>query len=242
MVITYFGHEYFKVQFGEITLAFNPISKDSRLLTPKRSDGGQAKLKTSRFGADIALISIDDEDSNGADQVSFGERQAFVIRGPGEYEVKDVFIKGYLSNGKNKKGKLNTIYTISLEGMNICFLGALSTKDIGADTKAALGDIDILFTPIGGTDVLSAAEAYKLAVSLGARLIIPMHYLPAAQGSAAQAGLPTARAAQAGGETTLKAFLKEGGESKMTAQEKLTLKKKDLEGKEGEIVVLAANV
>jgi len=206
MVITYFGHQYFKVQFGDITLAFNPISKDS-------------KLKTARFGADIALISINDEDSNGEDQVSFGERNAFVIRGPGEYEVKDVFIKGYLSDGKNKKGKLNTIYTISLEGMNICFLGALSTKDIGADTKAALGDIDILFTPIGGNDVLSPAEAYKLAVSLGAKLIIPMHYE---------------------GEAAIKTFLKEGGESKMSPQEKLTLKKKDLDGKEGEIVVLAA--
>jgi hypothetical protein len=42
MIITYFGGEFFKVQFGDITLAFNPISKES-------------KLKPSRFGADIVL-------------------------------------------------------------------------------------------------------------------------------------------------------------------------------------------
>jgi hypothetical protein len=208
MVITYYGHEFFKVQFGDITLAFNPISKES-------------KLKTSRFGADIALISINDVDSSGEEQVSFGDRKAFVVKGPGEYEIKDVFIKGFLSDGKNSNGKLNTIYTISLEGMNICFLGALSTKEIGADTKSSLGDIDILFATIGGGDVLNPSEAYKLAVSLGARLIIPMHY---------DGGKNDGNA--------IKTFLKEGGVSKVETQEKLTLKKKDLDGKEGEIVVL----
>jgi hypothetical protein len=39
-------------------------------------------------------------------------------------------------------------------------------------------------------------------------------------------------------DASLKAFLKEAGEPG-APQEKLTVKKKDLEGKEGEIVVLA---
>ena len=211
MVITYFGHEFFKVQFGDITLAFNPISKDS-------------KLKTSRFGADIALISMRNEDMNGEEQVSFGERKAFVINGPGEYEVKEVFVKGFLSNDKKSNGPLNTIYTVNLEGMNICFLGALANKDLGSDVKEALGDIDILFVPIGGGDVLTSSEGYKLAVSLGARLIIPMHYGEGKEG-----------------ENNLKTFLKEGGKGNLSSEEKLTLKKKDLEGKEGEIAVLSSN-
>ncbi len=211
MVITYFGHEFFKVQFGDITLAFNPISKDS-------------KLKTSRFGADIALISMRNDDMNGEDQVSFGERNAFVIKGPGEYEVKEVFVKGFLSNPKEKSGPLNTIYTVNLEGMNICFLGALANKDLGSDVKEVLGDIDILFVPIGGGDVLTSSEGYKLAVSLGARLIIPMHY---GEGKT--------------GADNLKTFLKEGGKGNVSPEEKLTLKKKDLEGKEGEIAALSSN-
>jgi hypothetical protein len=37
---------------------------------------------------------------------------------------------------------------------------------------------------------------------------------------------------------TLKAFLKEMGDEKVEEIDKLTLKRKDLEGKEGEIVVL----
>ena len=73
MIITYLGAEFFKVQFGDITLAFNPISKDS-------------KLKPSRFGADIVFVSTYHEDFNGIDQVTHGDKKPFVIAGPGEYE------------------------------------------------------------------------------------------------------------------------------------------------------------
>ena len=206
MIITYLGGEFFKVQFGDTTLAFNPISKDS-------------KLKSARFGADVSLITTNHPDFNGIDQVTHGEKAPFAISGPGEYETKGVFIKGFLSKSKyGGEHHINTIYMVALEGMNLCFLGALSSTDVSNETKEALGDIDILFTPIGGGEVLSAADAYKFAVSLEPKLIIPMHYDDAA----------------------LKAFIKEGGE-KVDPLDKLTLKKKDLAGNEGDIVVLQAN-
>lgn len=208
MVITYFGHEFFKVQFGDLVLAFNPISKDS-------------KQKGARFGADIALVSINTSETNGVEQVTFGEKKPFTIAGPGEYEIKDVFIKGF-PGGTNKQGKHNTIYFVSLEGMNICFLGALPAKEVSPEAKAALENVDILFTPIGGEDVLTPSDAYKLAVSIEPKLIIPMHYGDEASGKAA-----------------LKTFLKEGeGGEEM---DRLTLKKKDLEGKEGDIIVLSTS-
>lgn len=203
MIITYFGGEFFKVQFGDTTLAFNPISKDS-------------KLKPSRFGADIVLSTTYHEDFNGVDQVSHGDKKPFVISGPGEYEVKEVFIKGLASESKyGGKDLINTIYTVSLENMNICFLGAINTPELKNETVEALDEIDILFVPIGGDGVLEPVKAYKLAVSLEPKIIIPMHYTP----------------------ETLKAFLKEAGENPKV-EPKLTLKKKDLEGKEGDIMLI----
>lgn len=208
MVITYLGGEFFKVQFGDTVLAFNPISKDS-------------KLKTSRFGADIALISLNHTDMNGIDQVSFGEKKAFAVTGPGEYEVKGVYIKGFKSNSTyDKEPRLNTIYMVSLEGMNLCFLGALSDKDISNEALEALDEVDILFTPISGNGVLTPADAYKLAVKLEPKIIIPMHY------------------GSIGDANALKVFLKEGGEDALKPEDKLTLKKKDLEGRKTDIVVL----
>ena len=39
----------------------------------------------------------------------------------------------------------------------------------------------------------------------------------------------------------LKLFLKEAGEDKVEALEKLTIRKKEIEAKEGEVIVLAEN-
>jgi hypothetical protein len=58
--------------------------------------------------------------------------------------------------------------------------------------------------------------AAKLASSLEPKLIIPMDY----------------------DDKTLKVFLKEIGEEKAEVVEKLTLKRKDLDNKEGEVLIL----
>ena len=99
-------------------------------------------------------------------------------------------------------------------------MGALGDKDLSADTKEAIDGIDILFVPVGGLGVLEPSAAHKLAVQFEPKIIIPSHY------------------GDVGITNSLKAFLKEAGEEGVKPIDKLTIKKKDLEGKEGEVVVL----
>ncbi len=207
MIISYQGAQSFKAQFGDTVLAFDPVSKKS-------------KFRANNFGADIALISLNHPDMNGVDQVNRGEKQAFIIDGPGEYEIQGVFIKGLLSSSNYDNSEhINTIYTVNFENMNLCFLGALGDLAIPNETKAGIDGVDILFVPIGGNGVLSPADAYKFAVSLEPSIIIPMQY----------------------DEKSLKTFLKESGDENLKPIEKLTIKKKDLENKKGEVVVLSEN-
>lgn len=205
MIITYHGGQCFKVSFGNTTLAFDPISKRS-------------KLSPVKFGSDVAFISMHHPDFDGADQVALGSKEPFVIEGPGEYEVGEVTARGYGVETVFDKGKrINTIYQVVLEGMNIVFLGALGDPEIDPKILGELGNIDILFVPIGGGDVLEVPQASKLAVKLEAKLVIPMHY-----------------DAQA-----LKAFLKEESAEDTKPVEKLTLKKKDVDVMTGDIAVLS---
>lgn len=209
MIITYLGVEFFKVQFGDTTIAFNPISKDS-------------KFKPTRFFADIALVSLNSPDMNGVENLSYNGKDPFVISGPGEYEVKDIFIKGFASKSMyGGKEKINTIYSVTLENMNICFLGALSDINLSSNVKEALGDVDILFVPVGDEGTLDAAKAEKLSVEIEPKIIIPMHF------------------GEVGVKDALKKYLKEAGEESVKPLDKLTLKKKDLEGKMGDVVVLS---
>ncbi|KKT32061.1 MAG: Zn-dependent hydrolase of the metallo-beta-lactamase superfamily [Candidatus Nomurabacteria bacterium GW2011_GWD1_44_10] len=206
MIVTYYGKQFFKIQLGDRTIAYNPIGKDS-------------KEKGSRFGADIVLSSLRHPDFNGADQCAYGERQPFVISGPGEYEVGGIFIKGFGTDTVyDKEKKINTVFSVMFEGINLCFLGSLASADsLSREVKEGLGEIDVLFTPISGGEEISASEAYKLTLALEAKVVVPMDF-EHTKGS-------------------LETFVKESGAEAET-MEKFTFKKKDLDGKEGEVVVL----
>ena len=208
MIITHHKAEFMKVTFGDTTLAFNPISKKS-------------KITPTRFGADIAFVSLNTPDFNGAEEVSRSGKDQFVVAGPGEYEIQGVFVKGFPSKSEySTDAAINTIYAVRLEDMNILYLGALSEKKPDLSIIEDMESVDVLFVPIGGEGVLDASAAHSLAVALEAKIVIPMHY----------DGM--------GEKTALKDFLKEAGAEDVKPVEKLTIKKKDVEGKSGEVIVL----
>jgi L-ascorbate metabolism protein UlaG (beta-lactamase superfamily) len=213
MVITHHGGQCFKVTFGDFTLVFDPISK-----------GGT--LPAVRFGADIAVVSRNHPDMNGTDEVSFGGKEPFVISGPGEYEKDGITVQGFLTKSeyglaKGQERAVNTMYAVKLEGMTLVHLGALADTNLPADAKEAIDEIDVLFVPVGGDGVLDPADASKLATMLEPKIVIPMHW----------SGMGEAK--------SLDAFLKEEGEESEKT-DKLTIKKKDLVGKDGAIMVLTA--
>jgi L-ascorbate metabolism protein UlaG (beta-lactamase superfamily) len=211
MVITHHGGQCFKVTFGDLTLVFDPISK-------------KGTLPAVRFGADIALVSRNHPDMNGVEEVTFGDKTPFAITGPGEYERQGVTIQGFLSTSgyglaKGQESAVNTIYSLGLEDMTLVHLGALADTELSKEAREGIGEIDVLFVPVGGDGVLTAAKAHELAVALEPKIIIPMHW----DGMGEPKALDT--------------FLKDSGNGSEKV-DKLTLKKKDLAGRDGSILVV----
>jgi len=173
----------------------------------------ESKLPAIKFGADITLVSKLHPDFNG------GKKDSFTINGPGAYEKSGVVVRGFQTKSEygGPEG-LNTMYVVELEGMTLVFLGALSDDTLPADAREALDEVDILFIPIGGDGVLDAEKAHRLATKLEASVVIPMHY----------EGM--------GDKDALKVFKKEEGNG--SVMDKLTIKKKDLAEKKGDIIVL----
>ena len=212
MIITYDGIESVKISHGDFTISLNPISKES-------------KFKLANFGSDVVLITANHPDLNGADTATRQGKEPFVIKGPGEYEVKGLFIRGFAS--KTVYGgdeRINTVYSFELDGIKVLYLGAISDKDLDSKAKEEIGDVDIVFAPIGGDDVLNAEEAYKIASKREPKIIIPIHF------------------GAVGQKDALDKFLKEADSKDTKPVDKLTIKKKDLIGKEGEVVVLSSSI
>jgi len=210
MIITYHDAGFIKITSGDTTIAFNPISKDS-------------KFKEIKFGADLAFVSVSHADCNGVESVTRSGKELFVIDGAGEYESNGVFAKGVGTESKygiKNEGdkKINTIFSLHLEDIHIVNLGALSTEKLTSKMLDGIDNVDILFVPIAGEDMLDAALANKMANTLEAKIVIPTFY----------------------NKDTLNTFLKEASAEDVQSIEKLVIKKKDLEEKTGEVIVLSA--
>lgn len=204
MIVTYYGASFFKVQFGDVTLSFNPVSKES-------------SLKQSKFGSDVCFVSNIHPDMAGVENATVGDKRPFVISVPGEYEIGGIYAKGFETRtAYGGAEKINTVYSVTLEEMNLVFLGALSNADLSPEVFEGLGEPDILFVPIGGRGTLSPSEAYRLSLKLEAHVIFPMLY----------------------DEDTLRMFQSEEGEPNTQALDKVTMKKKEVQEREGDIIVL----
>ena len=188
MEISYLGHSSFKIRGKTATLVTDPYS-------PEMTD-----LKFPKVQADIVTISHQHEDHNKKELI---QGLPFIISGPGEYEVKGVFIFGISSFHDSSEGSErgpNTIYLIEIEGLRICHLGDLGHKL--SDLKLQeLNGVDILFIPVGGIFTIGPRQASEVIAQLEPKIVIPMHY-----------NFPGLNMAVFGKMSSLEDFLREMGE------------------------------
>lgn len=164
MNISWYGGRCIRIESKEGSILIDPFDpKDVGLRGPNIKD-------------DLVLISEYAPTKGVLERIN---DDAFVIRGPGEYERKGIAVKGFVAYADSQKGKelgLCTIYMIVAEDMTICHLGALGQESLTAEQLEAIGDPDILFIPAGGQSALHPKEAAALAMQIEPKIIVPIMY------------------------------------------------------------------
>lgn len=212
MHIVWRGQTCFQIQISrrggeQIFVIIDPLTEETGLKLPK-------------LRADILLMSHY-YDSNSIKGVL---GSPFLITGPGEYEIKEIFIQGippFHDDEKRKEQSINTIYTIEAEGIRICHLGDFDQKELSGRQIDQIGDIDILMIPAGGT--IDAKVVAEIISQIEPRIIIPMCY-----------HIPKLKLKL----ENLDKFLKMMGKKSVEPQSKLLIKKKDLAEEGTKVVVL----
>jgi L-ascorbate metabolism protein UlaG (beta-lactamase superfamily) len=119
----------------------------------------RAKGKTSRDGKTRLPSSLDD---------------AFVLDGPGEYEVKDVLMTGIRTYRDDIRGATKgkgVSFAIEIDGVNAIHLGDIGHL-LSEEKLGDIGTIDIVCVPLGGA--LSPTNAAALVAQLDPRIVVPM--------------------------------------------------------------------
>lgn len=216
MQIQYYGQSCFKLTAKpagrateDITIFFDPFGKETGLRPPQ----GQA---------DVVFVSHEHSGHNNVDAL---KGDPVVINTPGEYSVKGINVIGIDAFHDAEEGTLrgrSAIFILETEELKICHLGDLGADLTGKQLEEIDG-VDVLFIPIGGKDTIDGKKAAELVRKIEPAIVIPMHYKVSGSTSEIE---------------DEKKFCAEMGNCPKEKTAKLNIKKKDLEGKSMEVIIM----
>jgi L-ascorbate metabolism protein UlaG (beta-lactamase superfamily) len=176
LTIRWFGQSYFQV----VTSAGTRIVIDPHLIMayPRAINP-----------ADLVLITHPHQDHNQIDAIENKERAKVIVGikvegrkqewNPVDEKFRDVHVRTvplYHDKVQGMERGKNSAFLIEADGLKIVHLGDLGHDLTDAQIKA-LGAVDILMIPVGGTYTINGSDAKKVVEQLRPRrFILPMHY------------------------------------------------------------------
>lgn len=209
MYISWHGLTCFKIQTQDCTLITDPYSPN---------------LGLKPFRAQAEIVTVSQPNNPERNQTSAIMGTPYLITGPGEYELKRIFIHGLADQIPNQPLKSDTLtfYYFEVEGIQIAHLGTIN-HPLTNEQLELFEDIDVLLIPVGGKPSLAPEKASEVVSQIEPRIVVPMYYrLP---------GLKTKL-------EPVDSFLKNMGVKSAEKLPKLKLSKRDLPQEETRTIIL----
>jgi len=163
MRIKWYGHSCFLVEAEDGTKVItDPFDESIGYSIPEEEP-------------DVVTVSHSHFDDNAVDLLQGNPE---VVKNVGETKVKGIIFKGIKSFHDKSKGAQrgsNIIFVFAIDGVRFCHLGDLGHL-LSSEQQKEIGEVDVLFIPVGGTFTIDGREAQEVSQQLNPRLIIPMHY------------------------------------------------------------------
>ncbi|HEY2714597.1 MAG TPA: MBL fold metallo-hydrolase [Solirubrobacterales bacterium] len=128
-------------------------------------------------GVDLLLVTHEHRDHNAVEAVG-GEPHTLRATA-GTHETPLGTVVGVASEHDAAAGTErgpNTIFVFSLGGVRVAHFGDFGQAALRPEQKEAIGEVDLAIVPVGGGPTIGGAAAAEIALSLGARWVVPMHY------------------------------------------------------------------
>ncbi|NIA09531.1 MAG: Zn-dependent hydrolase [Nitrospiraceae bacterium] len=160
--IRWHGHSCFEIS-NNVTIVTDP------------HDGSSIGIRPPNVRADIVLVSHDHYDHN---KVKSVEKEGTVVVRDGSRDIDGIKIESFTEyhdteEGK-KRGKIK-IFKFIVDGITFCHLSDLG-RVIDDDVAKKIGEVDILFVPVGGVFTIDWNGAIKVCRKINPKVIVPMHY------------------------------------------------------------------
>ena len=151
------------------------ITNDITLVTDPH-DGKSIGIPAPTVAGDIILVSHDHYDHNSVKSVEKDDSK--VVTDGRKRSISNIEISGvdsFHDEDQGSKRGTNIMYKFEIDGIKFCHLGDLG-HDLDDEAVQKIGEVDILFVPIGGTFTVDDRQAWSVINKIKPKIIVPMHY------------------------------------------------------------------
>ena len=174
MQVEWYGQSAFRLTDGATTVFIDPFDD----VAPVAQRGLQWDYPAIEgVQADLLLVTHEHFDHNGVGAIAGEPPTLRSTAGRLESPIGEVLAVAseHDAAAGTERGP-NTLFAFTLGGRRVAHLGDLGQSDLREEQAQALGDVDLLFVPIGGGPTIGAEQAATIAGRLSARIVVPMHY------------------------------------------------------------------
>jgi L-ascorbate metabolism protein UlaG (beta-lactamase superfamily) len=175
MQIQWFGQSAFRLAAADTTVFIDPLGDVAAL-------AGRGGLNVEYppiegVSADLLLVTHEHADHNGVERI---DGEPLVLRSTaGRLDSPIGEVVAVASEHDDEAGTRrgpNTIFVLALDGIRVAHFGDFGQRALRDEQAKAIGEVDLIFVPVGGGATIDGERAAGVVERLGPRWIVPMHY------------------------------------------------------------------
>jgi L-ascorbate metabolism protein UlaG (beta-lactamase superfamily) len=174
MHVEWYGQSTFRLQADGTTVVIDPFG-DMSAAAARGIAWDYPPIEG--VTADLLLVTHEHGDHNAVEVI--GGDPVLVRSTAGTHQSPVGEVVGIASEHDDAAGTQrgpNTIFAFTLGGVKVAHFGDFGQGALRPEQAAALGEVDLLFIPVGDGPTIGPALAHEIAQLVNARWVVPMHY------------------------------------------------------------------
>src|SRR3954470_11028237 len=175
MRVEWFGQSAFRIEGDGGSVFVDPFGEAVSGFAARGISFEYPEIETT--APDLLLVTHEHADHNGVDAIPGEPHTIRSTAGKLESPLGEVIAVAseHDPEAGTKRGP-NTIFVFELDGVRIAHLGDFGQAGLRDEQARAIGNVDLLFIPVGAGPTIGADQAATIVERLAPRWTVPMHY------------------------------------------------------------------
>jgi L-ascorbate metabolism protein UlaG (beta-lactamase superfamily) len=176
MRVDWYGQSAFRLTAPQATVFIDPFADMSELLQRRGLVFDYPAIEG--VSADLVLVTHEHRDHNGTEAI---EGSPELLRSTaGRLTSRAIGeVMAVASEHDTKAGTErgpNTIFVFTLDAVRVAHFGDFGQASLRDEQAAAIGQVDMVFIPVGAGPTIGPEQATEICDGLQPRWVVPMHY------------------------------------------------------------------